>query len=185
MRIFLAVPIGERLRRSVATDLDAWRPRLRIAWTRPETWHLTLQFLGDWPEDRVDGLVAALRERDWPSAFTIAPGGLGAFPNLHRPRVLFLQMEGEGQVADLARRVRSVVHEVWPEGPQDDKPFRGHLTLARIKRPLGRGDHDLLSEISLDDLPPLPVDGFRLVASTLHRDGARYRILAGFDLSPG
>lgn len=182
MRIFLAVPVEDRLRATVTTALDSWRTRLDIAWTRPETWHLTLQFLGEWPEDRVPGLIGALNSRRWPAAFTIEPGGLGAFPDLHRPRVLFLQMEGDGQVRVLADRVRDVVRDVWPDGPQDNKLFRGHLTLARIKKPLQHRECNLLSEIALDGIPAQSVDGFGLIASTLHRDGARYRELARFDL---
>jgi 2'-5' RNA ligase len=183
VRVFLAVPVGERLRGALTTALDDWRPRLRIAWTRPESWHLTLQFLGEWPEDRVQGLIRTLQDRSWPPAFTIAPGGLGAFPHLRAPRVLFLQMEGDGQAAVLAREVRRSVTEVWPDGPQDDKPFRGHLTLARIKRPLRRPERELLPELRLTDLPPQPVTDFALVASTLHREGARYRDIARFSLA--
>ena len=183
MRIFLAVPVGERLRQAVTTGLDDWRARLPLAWTRPATWHLTLQFLGEWPDDRVQGLIRALADRDWPPAFTIAPGDVGAFPHLQRPRVLFLQMEGDGQAAALAREVRRTVTEVWPDGPQDDKPFRGHLTLARVKGPLTGSERDLLARLRLPDLPPQPVADVRLVASTLHRDGARYRDLALFDLA--
>ena len=178
MRVFLAVPVGEQLAGALTTALDDVRPRLNLKWTRPESWHLTLQFLDDWPQDRIQTLIAALPAATDVPSFDITPGGLGAFPDLRSPRVLFLQMDGDGQGAVLADRVRAVVRDVWPEGPQDDKPYRGHLTLARVKGRLRSDERNLLKEINLGGMPIQPVDRFKLICSTLHADGARYEDLA-------
>jgi len=186
MRVFLAVPCGEQLTAAVTTALDAWRSgpggRMPLKWTRPETWHMTLQFLGDWPLDRVAALQTALEAARDQSAFTLTPGGIGGFPYLHSPRVLFLHMGDGGASAQLAGRLRAIVGETWGPGPLDNKPFRGHVTLARIKARLSRSEVNLLQELTLGDLPPVFVEGFSLVASELRREGPRYSTVASFAL---
>jgi 2'-5' RNA ligase len=186
MRVFLAVPCGEQLAAALTTALDAWRSGpgagVAVRWTRPETWHLTLQFLGDWPEGRLAELPAALEPVSDLGGFTLRPGGLGGFPNLKSPRVLFLHMASDGHAALLAERVRAVVNSTWPTGPQDNKTFRSHLTLGRIRKRLPRGDIKLLQDINLGHLPAMDVKGFRLVASELRPQGSRYHTLDFFAL---
>jgi 2'-5' RNA ligase len=186
MRVFLAVSCGERWARELTTALDAWKsgrtPAMPLRWTRPDTWHLTLQFLGDWPENKLSDLKSALECVSGPTGFSVEPGGLGGFPDLNNPRVLFLHMEGDGQLAQLAGRIRAVVNATWAEGPQDNRPFRGHLTLARVRGRWQDGDANMLQEIDLSHLPSVRIDGFRLVASTLRPEGPEYRELAFYPL---
>jgi len=186
MRLFLAVACQEQWTRSVATALDALRSgpigELPIRWTNPEVWHVTLQFLGNWPTDRLEGLQTALdaaRERE---PFGLIPAGLGGFPKLNRPRVLFLQLNDDGQAADLAGRVREIVRDCWSGGPQDTRPFRCHLTLGRIRERTPVEKFKLLQDMELRDLPPLAVEGFSLVASELRAEGPRHETLAYFPL---
>jgi 2'-5' RNA ligase len=186
MRVFLAVPCGEQLTAAVTTALDGWRAGpgadLPVRWTRAQTWHLTLQFLGDWPADRLAVLKTALAQVSGQAPFTLTTAGLGGYPNLKSPRVLFLHMAAEGQAARLAGQVRAVVNETWSDGPQDNRPFRGHLTLARIKAELSRPDVNLLQDLKLGELPGVPVDGFSLMASELEPTGPRYTELAFYAL---
>ena len=102
LRLFVAIPCGERLRAALSARLDVSGADLSLRWTRPHSWHITLQFLGDWPETRVPALVEALSASSGPPPFTLVPEGLGAFPGLRRPRVLFLQMGDDGAAAGLA-----------------------------------------------------------------------------------
>ena len=186
MRVFLAVPCGEQLTAAVTTAMDDWRAgpagRLPLCWTRPETWHLTLQFLGDWPADRLAKLKTALEATRGQPAFSLTPGRIGGFRDLKSPRVLFLHMDDDGAAARLAVRVRTIVNETWPEGPQDNRAFRSHLTLARVRVRLPRSDINLLQELKLDGLPTACVEGFGLVASELRREGPRYTTLGFFAL---
>lgn len=171
---------------ALTTALDDWRSgpggALALRWTRPETWHLTLQFLGDWPEGRITELKTALGTVRDPASFSLRPGGLGGFPHLKNPRVLFLHMAADGKAARLADRVRTVVNTTWPQGPQDNRTFRSHLTLARIQERLPGSDLKYLQDLRLDNLPPVAVEGFNLVASELFREGPRYTTLAFFAL---
>ncbi len=183
MRLFVAVNPPGQLRRDLDTRLDAMRSRLRIAWVRPEVWHLTLAFLGDWPEERLPRLGAALREAVASHRpFVITPGMLGAFPTRQRARVLFLHLDGDDQLRDLAADVRRAVDAAWPDGPQDHKVFRPHLTVARIKRPLAGAEHTVLTTIDLGGFPSFEVGRVALMASDLRPDGARHTVVESLQL---
>jgi 2'-5' RNA ligase len=185
MRLFVAVNPPARLRQDLDTRLDTIRRRVRIAWTHPEAWHLTLAFLGEWPESRLPALGAALRTAVAAHrSFVVEPGRVGAFPGLQRPRVLFLHLDGGDPLRDLARDVAAAVDAAWPDGPQDRKPFRPHLTLARIKRPLAGAEATLLRALDLGSWDSFAVDTVHLVASELRPQGARYTVLETLDLAP-
>ena len=187
MRLFLAVNCGEQLQQELATRLDPVRRQLSgcpaLRWARPDSWHLTLQFLGEWPESRLPGLERALDRLAGSGEFLLQPRGLGAFPGFRRPRVLFLHLESGGKAERLAAGIRDVVAEVWPDGPQDGKPFRAHLTLARVKGRLTAEQLAVLADLDLTGLPVEKVTDFRLVASVLHPAGARHRDLAVMPLA--
>lgn len=184
MRLFVAVNPDEQFTARLATQLDAWRQQLRIAWARPQSWHFTLMFLGEWPAERVPALRQALADEAARHArFAVTCGAVGAFPNLRAPRVLFLHAVSDGRLEALAAGVRQRVEETWPEGPQDRKPFRAHLTFARIKQPLSRGQRDLIAQIQFAPWQPFTVDTVRLVSSELQPTGAHHTDLARLPLT--
>ena len=186
VRAFVAVPCGERLAGALTTVLDGCRAgpagTLPVRWTRPDNWHLTLQFLGDWPESRLAELQKALRASATPQHFTLVPGELGGFPNLSAPRVLFLQLGGGGRAEQLAKTVRDCTAECWPDGPQDTRAFRAHLTLGRVKVRLSFGERNIVRDLKLGPLPEISVEGYSLVGSELRPDGPRYTELGFFAL---
>ena len=186
MRLFIAANLGEQFRQSLATQLDAWRSQLQIAWSRPQTWHVTLDFLGEVVAGHIDGIQQALAKVAQDHApFQVIPGELGAFPNLNRPRVLFLHLASDGALEQLATDIRHQVDLVLPAGEQDRKSFRAHLTVARIKRPLPAAQRRLLSQIQLVPWEPVPIAAIRLVASELRPEGARHTDLAVVPLEGG
>ena len=108
MRLFVAVNFPPPVRDAIHSALDDFpvsNPPWR--WALPETWHLTLKFLGDTEQARVSALAQALENvaRDH-CAFEMTLGAFGGFPNLRHPRVLFYQVE-EG-AANLERLAHDV-----------------------------------------------------------------------------
>lgn len=97
--------------------------------------HLTLCFLGSVPESEVPRIIAALgpvASAQAPLPLTLA--GLGVFPNLRRPQVLWAGLEGDVlSLSDLASGVQSACVR-WIETPEN-KPFHPHLTIARLRAP--------------------------------------------------
>jgi 2'-5' RNA ligase len=93
--------------------------------------HLTIRFLGITPSERlpaVSAAVAAVAALEPP--FVVAIRGAGAFPNVRRPRALWLGIDaGAAELADLSRMMN--VELAGAGWPPDDRPFRPHLTLAR------------------------------------------------------
>jgi 2'-5' RNA ligase len=93
-------------------------------------------------------------------------------------------MESEGRLEKLATGIRSRLEEVHPDGPQDRKAFRSHLTVARIKRPLPPALRRLPSTIQLGEWEPVDVTAFHLIESELRPTGPRYTERAVFPLGP-
>lgn len=186
MRLFFAIPLDETVRgevRSAIRRLPAidwpWR------WIPPENYHLTLKFLGEVEEGR----AGELREAGAEAAagigpFTLRLGRFGAFPDLARPRVVFFGIEeGFEPCAALASRLEEACEALGFD--REQRPFRAHLTLARIKRPLTAPVRDALRAV-----PPLPrtasqtIDRFVLMSSRLEPAGAVYDEVASWPLAP-
>jgi len=186
VRLFIAVDPGERFRIELSSRLDAWRARLPLAWVRAANLHVTLRFLGELPEGALPALERALRGAVAGHApLVLQPGGVGAFPDLRAPRVLFLQMASAGGGLErLAASVRTAVDPLLPPGGGDNKPLRAHLTLARVKRPLTPAQARGLAAIDTGAWAPLTVDDVRLVRSVTGPAGPAYSCLLAVPL-PG
>jgi RNA 2',3'-cyclic 3'-phosphodiesterase len=177
-RCFVAVPIGERLRRELAAAVAGWRTAVlpdRLRWTEPDAWHLTLAFLGATEPERVPQIAAQLEHvLTEHAAFEVATGGLGAFPSSRAARVVWYGIDDrERRLARLANHVRRAV------GVAGDSRFRAHLTLARAREPLAIGSR-LVSMSVPDGL--ISVDRAVLYRSHLGRGPARYEALASLPL---
>ena len=181
MRLFVAVDVPDEIKRSIEEDVvEPLRTYLTGArWTRPEGRHLTLKFLGNVADERVEEIVAALSEAAGRRApVDAAFDELGGFPNLRRPRVLWLGI-GPGNEG-LASLAGSVEDALQPLGfPGEDRPFHAHFTLARFPKPSLIGEPPAVRVP--DDLFAVPE--IVLFRSQLHPKGARYTALERFPLA--
>lgn len=138
VRAFVAFPCPPRLQAALAEALGAWRGTdAAVRWADPEKIHLTLRFLGDDADpdrlERLDSGLAGAATAAPPVA--VRPDATGAFPGWGRPRVLWLGLLDEGALTPLARRVEEAARKAG--FPAEDRPFRPHLTLGRVKAPRG------------------------------------------------
>jgi 2'-5' RNA ligase len=137
-RLFVALEPPEPVRRRIAGVAGALRrgagaAASEVRWVSEENLHLTLQFLGAVPEERVEAVekaVASAAAGARPLSLEVK--GAGGFPNARRPRVVWLGLSGdvaalEGLVADLGRRLTPLGFA--PEA----RPFSAHLTLGRAR----------------------------------------------------
>ncbi|RLE66906.1 MAG: RNA 2',3'-cyclic phosphodiesterase [Thermoprotei archaeon] len=141
-----------------------------------ENIHLTLRFLGEIPSTLVDDVVNALSRVDF-SPFRITLHGIGAFPRLSRPNVIWVGVvEGVNELKELASKINLVLKKLG--FPPPDKPFSPHITIARIKR---RPDIntlvDIVNTFINDTYGSILVDNFRLKKSTLTPKGPIYTTL--------
>ncbi|MDX1412052.1 MAG: RNA 2',3'-cyclic phosphodiesterase [Nitrospirales bacterium] len=186
MRVFWAIDLNQQVR----SALREFQNRLRnylppIGWVRPESLHLTVKFLGEVDEEQLASIQRAVENdiKDFPS-FSLQIDNVGGFPNMNQPRVLWAGVSG--QIADLQRLVSQVEEALIPLGfPAESKPFRGHLTLARIKQGSREVGRVLARSQALDqhtDFGVLPVHQLCLFRSELKPTGAVYHRLAEIPL---
>jgi len=173
VRLFVAADVPEELRAAIESQVvEPLRECLPGArFTRPEGRHLTLKFLGNVADERIEEIVRAVREAtDGHAAFDASFAQVGGFPNLRRPRVVWI---GIGRLAG------SLDTALEPLGfVPEDRPFQCHLTLARFKQP--KAVDVVLPDISLQRFP---VNEIVLFRSHLHPNGAAYEALDRFPLA--
>jgi RNA 2',3'-cyclic 3'-phosphodiesterase len=138
MRMFVALAppsaVLDELEALAAPFRAAW-PGLR--WTSREAWHITLAFLGDVDEAAIGRLLPRLeRAAGRHGQFSLAFAGAGAFPVATRARVLWCGLSGDRRsLANLAESVAAGARRAGAAPPEQGRPFRPHLTLARCRMP--------------------------------------------------
>lgn len=177
MRVFVAIFPPPEIRQEALEAAQRLPLGDRIGWVKPDNVHLTLRFLGELPEEALDGIRAALRKLCAHYApFDICLTGLGAFPSARHAQVLWVGVgEGSEQIRSLATDLAAALASLGFE--RERRPYTPHLTLGRIR---GRAANL--------DLPPV-VSGleFRassveLVESKLALEGSFYKALDAFVL---
>ena len=133
MRLFLAINLPVETRREIAAATAPLREAApELAWIRDPQLHLTVKFLGEQSEERLDEIRNAIagvaaRHREIP----LALGGIGAFPNFRRARVVWMGVAQEPRLELLHHDVEVACGKLGVE--TEGRPFRPHLTLARVK----------------------------------------------------
>lgn len=176
MRLFVAVnlPAGIKDEIGAATSplRDAGDP---FRWVDAEALHLTLSFLGEVAETRVEMLLDALRAvalRHEP--FVLGIGRIGAFPNLRRPRVLWM---GTAAAGGLVRLQADTAAALEPLGfPPEKRAYSPHLTLARARNDARPAAFATLESraAGIDYENNVRIESLDLMRSHLSRAGARY-----------
>ena len=183
VRTFLAIDPPEGVIRKIAAIQDALKKSIHgsISWVRPQGIHLTLKFFGDIDREDIGTIsgIAAGRAAAAP-ALTLDIQGLGVFPNARRPRVLWIGVGGE--TAKLIGLQQAIDAELEACGfKKEERPFRAHLTLARIKSPQGlTGIDRILAEKGTESAGSFEAKGLTLFKSDLTPQGAIYTVLADF-----
>lgn len=133
MRLFTGIALPPEITENLSRLLDHLRPAAHLNWSAPYNLHLTTKFIGSWPEDKLDGLLAALHELPPQRVMEIRISGLGWFPNPHSPRVLWAGVQAPDSLVQLARDTDAALAKLGVA--QETRAFSPHLTLARIKEP--------------------------------------------------
>jgi 2'-5' RNA ligase len=133
VRVFTGIDLSEEVKENLERLLAHLRPFAHLHWSAVYNLHITLKFIGEWPEARLDEAEAALRGVKSRPAIPIAIRELGWFPNAHSPRVFWAGVNGGSQLEGLARDAEASLE---PLGiARETREYTPHLTLARIKQP--------------------------------------------------
>ena len=181
IRSFIAVPVPGSIAKAMANAAhEAFGDIDHIRMVNPRSMHLTLKFLGDMKKDVLDKIGDVLSDIACRrSSFAVKAAGIGAFPNLKNPKVLFVPLTGETEaLIDMAARLEKAL---IPYGIDPEKiSFKPHLTLGRVKAPkqlgLIRKRAKTFENVSFGDFR---VEELILYRSDLRPEGARYTPLAG------
>jgi RNA 2',3'-cyclic 3'-phosphodiesterase len=179
MRTFIAIPLPAECRamlEQLQRKLQAFRADVR--WVSVRSIHLTLKFLGEVDPKMIPQLAEALKNAVT-SQQTIALRlhGLGSFPNLRNPRVLWCGIDGETtQLAQLQHQIELACESFGFAA--EERSFAPHLTLGRVQ---GKSNlQPLLDYIKMgSDLEArFHADCFHIYKSTLKPQGAEYSVLS-------
>lgn len=172
LRLFIAVPIPEGMKESLEVLQSSWKVRAHgVRWVKPEGLHITLKFLGNVPEEQLQAIKEAMKKALLGfTPFEVRVKGVGAFPSLRSPRVLWVGIEDEkGKLKEIFKALERALEKLG--FPREDRPFSPHLTLGRVK---GKGDFGFLNKSSGLDFGALLVKEVILFKSDLKPEGAEY-----------
>lgn len=181
IRAFVAVRVdcGPELRRAIRELNEMGRAVRALS---PDQLHVTLKFLGDVPLEQTAAIAGAVAEavRDAP-AFTAELRGLGTFPHLDRPTVVWVGYADPHPMTQIAERIEAALD---PLGfPREARPYHPHVTVARVKsRPPGTL-RTLIEQHAATPFGATEVEAVELYQSELAQDGPRYTVLARAALS--
>lgn len=187
MRLFLAIELPSTLIDDLAVALAPLRSESpELDWVATEKWHLTLKFFGEVGDERLESVVSltdvvATSHRP----FSMLLGGVGAFPNFRRARVLWIGVQQEA-------RLELLQHDLELEGDAagfelEGRAFRPHVTLARVRAPLEVDHVRRLRRTArrIDFTAAHAVSEITLLESTMAPTGAHYRRVHAAPLGPG
>jgi 2'-5' RNA ligase len=185
VRLFVAINLPqaerERIHRATSVLRAATFP---IHWVATESLHLTVEFLGEGDEAaaaRIEGVLRRVAEGMVP--FEMKVGGVGAFPGLGRPRVVWVGVEAAPSLLRLQRGIAEGLAAL--DFGVDDRPYHPHVTIGRAQAGTRtadfRGLADLASRIRVD--AAAAVQSVDLMRSRLSPAGARYECLMAARLS--
>ena len=185
IRAFLAIDPPEDILQAMSRLQEKLKREIsgRISWTKPQGQHLTLKFFGDISTDDVKNICSAVQNRvtSEPS-LNLKVEKLGVFPDARRPRVIWCGVTVD--VEKLSVLQKQLDSDFAGIGfPREDRPFRAHLTLGRIKDSHGlTGISESLTKYSAFAAGVFSCNELILFQSRLTPQGAIYTKLAKFAL---
>jgi 2'-5' RNA ligase len=179
MRLFTGLSIPPPILQTLTALLEQLRPTAPLNWSPPENLHITLKFIGNWPEDRLPELRQTLETVPQPGNIEIDIAGFGYFPNPHHPHSFFAGIHVGPQLASLAAAIEGSLVKIGC--PPENRPYTPHLTLARIKGGEDiRSLRDHIAAMNNFQLGSFEATHFHLYASNQNQGVSVYSILASY-----
>ena len=185
MRLFVALEIPADVRDNLAVFLKDMRERSEqleekgVRWVRLKNLHVTLKFIGEVAEARLDGIRSALATVRTEAPLAVRVHGLGSFSDENRPAVLWTGLDASTELPTLAEDIDDAL--ATRGIAKEKRAFVPHLTLARLAAPML---HERLREAIRKDAErefgSFHVREFHLIESKLKPAGAEYTSLASF-----
>ena len=180
LRAFIAVEIPQEIHKAIENETAPLRAALNkslVRWVPTDNMHLTLKFLGDVSPTNLEMLEQMLSvEVSQHRAFELRFGGLGAFPNPKRPRVIWIGIQAPAGLEALQHCIEAAAATLGY--PNEKRPFSPHLTVGRVKQKVGSAGMQkiraVLEETKIGSLGTTQVTAVHLFKSDLKPTGAEY-----------
>jgi RNA 2',3'-cyclic 3'-phosphodiesterase len=180
IRAFIAVEINEQTKQKISGLISHLKKSgADVKWITENQMHLTLKFLGDIDERDVQKISDALSDiADNFNSFTINFSKIGAFPDMDRPSIIWLGIDkGAESLKTLSEKIETALKKLRLK--QENREFKPHLTLARIKSPKNMQNLlKLVKEIDAKSWDGSQISSLTLFQSALNPKGAVHAILA-------
>jgi len=175
MRTFIAVELPEQIKKKIEVlQAPLKKTSAFVSWVKPGNIHITLKFLGEVPEEKIDEVFSAtelaLKEG---KRFKMNLKGMGAFPDFRRPRVIWIGTgKGGEELSDLAARIEPEIEKIGY--PKEKRKFSPHFTIGRVKSP--KNIEKLMELVRSTDFETedIEVNEVTVMKSQLHPAGAIY-----------
>lgn len=182
LRTFIAIDLPEHIK-NILVELQQILKDASIeaSWVKPRNMHLTLKFIGDTPNSKIEGITGTLSEiSEEFKPFEAKLLDFGVFPNAHSPKIIWVGLDDNFRILPNMAGIIEGKMQKWGF-KREHRPFTPHLTLARIR---SRVDARLLKE-KMDSLKgyfddkktSFPISHISLIKSTLTLSGPLYDLL--------
>ncbi len=180
MRCFLAVDLSEEVKdylNNIIKSIDS--SEAKVGWVTPNQLHLTLKFLGEVSEDKIEKVVKELDKIEF-QKFELKITNFGVFPDYNYVRILWVDTEPIRYILELKTKVEKSLLDFFPK---EDKRFLPHITIGRVKFVKdGIGFVKRLKDVKILEKSFI-VNNFKLYKSNLTSDGPIYEVLKEFRAS--
>jgi 2'-5' RNA ligase len=179
MRLFIANELNQFVTAHLGKMQDALRPIVDARWTPPEQLHLTLKFLGEAPDQRVDDLLKSLQTVRIDEEISLRVNRLACFPPRGPVRIVAAGLEDAGaQCARLQERIDRACHAAG--FALEGRRWTAHVTLARLKNGAASSlrEKGVAAVAALLPGPEFCVEEFAVFESRLERQGPIYARIA-------
>jgi 2'-5' RNA ligase len=178
--LFVAAEIGTRLAHKVGSVVDELRarveasaPKAKVTWVAVDRLHVTVRFIGQVDDDRVEAFRRSLRRPLSGKAFDLSCGGVGSFPKGGSPRVLWVALaDGTDALGAVERQISARLLDLGIA--EESRPYTPHLTLARVREPAGLKSASLLEGLRDVRIGKTHIDAITLFESKLSPKGPTY-----------
>lgn len=188
IRVFIAVDLPPAIQESVEKQTAPLRRTLGddlIRWVPAQNMHLTLKFIGNIAASHLDFLKQMLTQSvNSQRQFDLQIGGIGSFPNLKRPRVLWVGIHAPADLTSLQKNVEAGAVRLGYE--KEERGFSPHLTLGRVRQNVSAADlqriRSAFENTQIGRIGTATIEAVHLYKSDLHTDGSIYTKLLSVPL---
>jgi 2'-5' RNA ligase len=179
MRLFISIELPDDVKKKIKSILDELaKCDPKIKWVSTENLHITLKFIGEVKEEKVEEIIQRVRDSiRTQSSFTASFSELGTFPGGKYPRVVWLGIEkGKDEISGIVANIDTSLSDMGIE--KEKREFTSHITLGRVKeKRANKLLIDKIEKLSLPDLDEIKVDKISIMQSKLTPKGPIYSVL--------